>query len=61
MMALTLEDVINAHDKSIDRLDPNKNCGTCKHEDKNEESEPCNECFNFMLFFHVNPTKWESK
>jgi len=59
-MNITLENLIGKHTACVNALDENKHCGTCKHKDKNEESEPCNECFSIMLFMPVNPTKWES-
>lgn len=62
-MNLTLDDAINAHNRSLTWVEPEiYNCRTCLHDsDDNLEKMPCNKCFNFMLFFHVNPTQWECK
>lgn len=60
---ITLDDAINAHNRSLTWIEPEiYNCGTCLHDSNdNVEKEPCKNCYDFMLFFHMNPTKWECK
>lgn len=60
-MNITLDDMITCHDRQVARLDPNKNCATCKYENIDKEAKPCSNCFDFMLFIPVNPTNWEPK
>lgn len=57
----TLSSVIDTYNSSMGGLNPDKNCNTCRYEACDSKSFPCNECCNQLLWFCVDPTKWEPK
>lgn len=60
---MNLESLKQTHDACVRKLDPSKNCDTCRHDNKDRQNKnaPCDECYDEMLFFPVNPTKWEAR
>ena len=60
-MKLKLEDMIAKHNACVNAIDENKNCHTCKYLRIDIEKDPCESCYDTILGFPVNPTKWESK
>ena len=60
-MKITLEDMIAKQNACVDSLDKNKRCATCLHRDASVEVDPCFSCYNVMLGFPVNPTRWEAE
>ena len=53
----TLE-IIETYNKCVDQLDDNKNCSTCIHRDN---QAACDDCYNIMLGFPINPSNWEGE
>lgn len=43
-------------------VDFKKYCKTCKHKNKTEKEEPCNECIDNATNLHSQkPVRWEKK
>ena len=59
-MTITKEDIYNKYAACVDNLDRNKLCINCKHFTVNENDYPCNECYELVLGFPVDPTKFEA-
>jgi len=53
--------MIAKHNACVNAIDENKNCHTCKYLRIDIEKDPCESCYDTILGFPVNPTKWESK
>ena len=54
-MDLKLDDMIKKHNSCVKNLDENKTCATCGHK---EDTAYCEDCFNELLGFPVDPTNW---
>lgn len=57
-MTISLEALVEKYNNCVDALDSNKSCVTCRYNKCEVEDIPCNNCYNELLGFPVNPTQW---
>ena len=61
IMDVTREEIEEKHKACIEAINEDKTCETCKHQEGSTKDPPCEDCYNTLLGFPVDPTKWEAR